>query len=119
MFLLAPSPVGADLDLSSLVRDPGSRESSRDEQLAHAGDPEAQFRLGQRYDAGKGVPRDYAEAFRWYRLAAAQGHVEAQLNVGLMYNEGQGVARDPAAGSDWLRRAADAGNATAQYSLGL
>ena len=27
------------------------------------------------YDNGEGVPQDYAEAVKWYRLAAEQGYV--------------------------------------------
>ena len=36
------------------------------------------------YDTGLGVPQDAAEAVRWFRLAAEQGHAEAQNNLGLM-----------------------------------
>lgn len=35
--------------------------------------PEAQFRLGVSYDAGKGVRQDYCEATKWYSKAAEQG----------------------------------------------
>jgi TPR repeat protein len=40
------------------------------------GDVNAQFALGFMYQEGKpqGVPQDYAEAARWYRLAADQGN---------------------------------------------
>ncbi len=30
----------------------------------------AQLNLGNMYDTGRGVPQDYAEALRWYWLAA-------------------------------------------------
>ena len=40
---------------------------------AKQGDTEAQFNLGIRYASGEGVPQDYAEAGRWFRLAAEQG----------------------------------------------
>ena len=33
-----------------------------------------------------------AEAARWYRLAADQGHAGAQYNLGLMYANGRGCA---------------------------
>ena len=35
------------------------------------------------YDNGEGVPQDYAEAVKWYRLAAEQGDARAQYNLGL------------------------------------
>ena len=39
--------------------------------LAEQGVAEAQFNLGWLYELGwGGVPKDYAEAARWYRLAA-------------------------------------------------
>ena len=37
-----------------------------------------QYTLGLIYANGDGVPEDDAEAVRWYRLAAEQGHASAQ-----------------------------------------
>ena len=48
--------------------------------LAEAGDAAAQYNLGVIFDQGRGVPRDTAEALRWYQLAAAQGYAAAQTN---------------------------------------
>ncbi len=45
--------------------------------LAEQGDANMQFNLGLMYARGRGVPRDYAEAVRWYRQAAAQGDKRA------------------------------------------
>ena len=41
------------------------------------------------YDEGLGVIPDYAEAVRWYKMAAVQGDARAQNNLGLMYNMGK------------------------------
>ena len=41
-------------------------------QLAENGHQWAQRRVGSMYAEGKGVPQDYQEAVKWYRLAAAQ-----------------------------------------------
>ena len=41
------------------------------------GDAEAQFDRGQMYFEGEGVPKDFAEAARSFRLAAAQSHTQA------------------------------------------
>jgi TPR repeat protein len=46
------------------------------------------------YDEGHGVPQDYKEAVKWYRLAAEQGDAFAQYNLGAMYAEGLGVLQD-------------------------
>ena len=44
------------------------------------------------YREAEGVPRDYAEAVKWYRKAAEQGYARAQHNLRLMYEKGQGNA---------------------------
>ena len=46
--------------------------------LALAGDTNAQYNLGLMYNNGDGVPQDYKEAVKWYRLAAEQGYAKAQ-----------------------------------------
>ena len=71
------------------------------------------------YDNGKGVPQDYAEAVKWYRLAAEQSYAAAQNNLGVMYYDGEGVPQDYAEAVKWYRRAAGQGYAAAQYNLGL
>ena len=83
------------------------------------GNAEAQNNLGFLYYTGQGVPQDYVEAARWYRLAADQGLAEAQYNLGLMYAEGEGVPQDDAEAARWYRLAADQGDAKAQKNLGL
>jgi TPR repeat protein len=45
---------------------------------AKRGEVEAQEMLGAMYAAGKGVKQDYAEALKWYRVAAEAGRVSAQ-----------------------------------------
>jgi len=35
----------------------------------------------QLIEYGQGVAQDRAEAIRWYRLAAAQGHADAQISL--------------------------------------
>ena len=86
---------------------------------AEAGVPSAQFSLGFRYNTGQGVPQDYVEAVRWYRLAADQGYATAQANLGVMYADGQGVPQDYVEAVRWYRLAADQGHARAQGNLGV
>jgi hypothetical protein len=45
------------------------------------------------YFDGRGVPQDFVEAVKWFRLAADGGHAEAKNNLVAMYLKGQGVAR--------------------------
>jgi TPR repeat protein len=58
------------------------------------------------YVDGKGVVQDYAEAVKWYRLAAAQGYADAQFNLGLMYGDGLGVLKNYKKAHMWLNLAA-------------
>jgi uncharacterized protein len=62
---------------------------------------------------------DYAQAVKWYRLAADQGHASAQFNLGIMYANGRGVSQDDTEVVKWYRLAADQGHADAQFALGL
>ena len=77
------------------------------------------YHLGAMYDFGTGVPKDDAEAGRWYRLAADQGNANAQYNLGNMYSDGAGVPQDDAKAIRWWRLAADQGLALAQVNLGV
>jgi len=65
------------------------------------------------------VKQDHAEAARWYRKAAEQGHADAQYNLGVMYENGQGVRQDHAESVRWYRKAAEQGHAEPQYNLGV
>ncbi len=62
--------------------------------LEEKGDAAAQFSLGFMYINGHGVPKNDAEAVKWYRLAAEQGNALAQLILGAMYEDGHGVPKD-------------------------
>ena len=87
-------------------------------ELAEAGDAEAQTELGERYEDGHDVGRDYWLAVSWYRRAAEQGYARGQTNVGRMYGLGRGVSRDDRESVRWYRRAAEQGYAHAQSNLG-
>lgn len=60
-----------------------------------------------------------AEAARWLRQAAQQGHAGAQSVLGWMHLTGIGVTRDDAAAARWLQPSAAAGQTAAQNNLGL
>ena len=84
---------------------------------AEQGDAYAQSNLGLMFRKGQGVPQDYSEAARWFRMAAEQGDADARNNLGLCYEKGQGVPLDYGEAAKWLRRAAEQQHATAQYNL--
>ena len=68
---------------------------------------------------GQGVSQDYAEAIKWFRLAAVQGDADAQYSLGRRYYNGEGVAKDYAEAAKWFRLGAEQGHAGAQYALGV
>jgi TPR repeat protein len=84
-------------------------EASGVDYILIAGDPAAEFALGQRYENGEGLLRDYAHALALYCAAADQGHAEAAYNIGWMFLNGRGVTRDEAVGAGWLRLSAERG----------
>lgn len=73
---------------------------------ANARDPEAQTNVGEIYEKGRSVERDYARAAEWYRKAADQGYARAQTNLGHLYERGLGVRKDPRMAAMWYERAA-------------
>ena len=82
-------------------------------QKADAGDRQAQFRLGSAYDSGTGVPRDGAEAMKWYLRAAEAGYAEAQNSVG----SGLQAEKRYEEARIWYERAAAQGHALAINNL--
>lgn len=86
---------------------------------AEVGDAAAQTRLGRAYANGQTLKQSYAEAAKWYRLAADHGHAPAQTALGELYEAGQGVPRDEAQAAQWYRRAADQGDTAGQYCLAV
>ena len=87
--------------------------------LARAGNPDAQHLLGLMYYMGRGVARDYKQAFGWHLKAAQQGKADAQYVVGAMYYTGNAVPQDQKHVVTWFRKAAEQGHAEAQHALGL
>ena len=58
------------------------------------------------FSNGRGVPQDYAEAARWYRLAADRGDAPAQYNLGLSYAKGEVGETDNVSAYVWFNLAA-------------
>jgi TPR repeat protein len=86
---------------------------------AENGDAKAQTFLGDCYSIGKGVPKDEAEAVKWWLKSAEQNDVYAQCFLGLSYYNGEGVRRNYAEAFKWLLKAAEQNNADAQDYLGV
>lgn len=97
----------------------GAGEISQILEQAENGSSEAQLKLGQAYQYGRGLPQDYQKALHWYEKAASQGEAEAQRPLGALYEMGRGVAKDFGKAAFWYEKAAEQGLARAQVNLGI
>ena len=98
-------------------------------QAAERGNPVAQLRLARLIDPGLTTlsagppppgdadPQAYAEAAKWYRLAAEQGEPAALRALGRLHLRGNGVAQSACESARWYHRAAVQGDRLAQHRL--
>ena len=78
--------------------------------LAEKGIAEAQCMIASIYHLGLGVSTDGAEAVKWYRRAAEQGHPVAYNNLGSIYRTGMlGVSIDHQKAKECYRKAVECG----------
>lgn len=99
-----------------LHAEPDPAEGLTDETLAalrrgaDAGDPEACYRLGRLLDDHRREPRDPAEAFRLFSLAAGQGHAGAAFCAGVLLQFGSLGESDHVEALRFYRMAAERGH---------
>jgi TPR repeat protein len=58
------------------------------------------------YAESHGVPQDFIEGAKWYRLAAEQGYPQAMYYLGLACARGEGVPQNNVSAHMWLNLAA-------------
>jgi TPR repeat protein len=73
--------------------------------------------MGCRYEQGRGLAVDFAQAVRWYRAAADQGIGPAICNLADKYEHGKGVGKDMRMAFALYREAARNGVVEAQRWL--
>jgi len=86
---------------------------------AEQGDAASQYALAKCYEEGRGVPQDFAEAFKWCEKAAVQGYADAEYMLGTCYAFGMHVSQDYPVAVRWHEKAASQGHPDAQYIVGL
>ena len=90
-------------DVRKAIAEKRSFDAFQDlQELAPAGDPVAQFTLGDMYRWGDIGSRNFEKALYWYTRSAKQGNVDAMLGLAGMYGAGEGVPQDKAAAYRWL-----------------
>ena len=77
-----------------------------------------QMWVGYCSDKGKGIRKDIAKAFEWYKKAAKNGNVWSMNQLGLKYERGEGTDKNLELAVRWYRAAAEKGHKYAQYNLG-
>ena len=90
-----------------------SDEQTNTKSKAIEGDSEAQFLIAElAYDK-----RNFKEAFRWFWLAAQNGHAEAADYLSVMYANGEFVSINYALSFQWCKIAANRGSEDAKEAL--
>lgn len=118
MLFVSAGVTGASATSASPVSDAQS-ELARLQSGAAAGDLNAMYQLGLRFQQGQGVRKDYGEAVMWFHRAAAEGNADAMLQLGFLHeNDGRGVPHDVSKAALWYSKAAKLGNGTAMFFLG-
>lgn len=88
-------------------------------QSADAGDPEAMYKVGLRYENGEGVEQNSEMAAAWYEESAEGGNRDAMYTIATLYERGEGVDQDYEKAAEWYEKAAEAGDAVAMHNIGL
>ncbi|MFO0997416.1 MAG: tetratricopeptide repeat protein [Alphaproteobacteria bacterium] len=113
-----PAQAGLDEGIAAYQRSDYAVALSEFQPLAKAGNPTAQYRLGQMYFLGQGVAQNPNEAAKWFRSAAEKGDAGAQYHLGLLFDTGRGVKENAAEAAKWFRLAAEQNDPQAQFTLG-
>jgi TPR repeat protein len=70
--------------------------------LAAEGHVKSAYYVGLFYHNAFGVPRDNAEAAKWFLQAAQKNDAQSQYYMGLLTAKGDGVEKDPVAAHMWF-----------------
>jgi TPR repeat protein len=101
--LLLPTLAAADYQDAIQAYANGRYEEALTEfrRLAAEGDAKALYYVGFFYHNGFGVPKDNAEAAKWFVKAAQKNDAQAQYYMGMLTAKGDGVEKDPVAAHMW------------------
>ena len=72
---------------------------------AEQGDAKSELELAKNYYNGRGVNKDYTEAFKWFYEAANDGIGEAEYYIANCYYEGIGTEKSYRLALDFFLRA--------------
>ena len=78
----------------------------------------ADYGIGERYDYGQGVEKDYVVSLEYYLRSAIFGYNRAEYEVGLCYEKGYGCDIDKEKAFKYYKRAYEHGSYDAIYKCG-
>ncbi len=107
-----------NLPMSIVLADASSSIFRFQSKLADQGNAEAQYKVGEMYELGKGVSPDNVKAREWLEKAANQGHRKAAYRVLLLDIKTQGMNAKRGELVNEITKEANAGSPDAQYFLG-
>ncbi len=84
---------------------------------ASQGHSGALYWLGDAYEFGIGVSKDFSKALEYYHKAAELDDKDAQYKIGTLYLDGREVEKDIPKAMEWFRKAAEQGSYLAQKKL--
>lgn len=84
---------------------------------ANKGNAAAAYKLGEMYEHGAGIGKDYGEALKWYRAAADAGDKYGQFRLGWFCQQGLGIQRDMQQARLWYERSAAQNDEWAYHML--
>lgn len=113
-----PAYANYEKGLRALEEHDDARAAEEFLKVAGQGDHRAMMALGAMYAGGRGVPKDYVEALRWYREAARYGRSDAIYRIGLIYEGGYGTRENSREAARQFLEAAKAGFVEAQAKVG-
>lgn len=87
------------------------------ELAASKGNSAAAYKLGEMFENGAGVGKDYDAALKWYRAAADAGDRYGQVRVGWFHQKGLGTPQDIQQALLWYQRSAQQDNEWAYHML--
>src|SRR5260221_9674397 len=96
-----------------LGTDRASAEFNSLKKDADAGQPDALYRLGCKYEGGKGVEKNLSEAVKCYQLAAEKNHASAWRRLGHCSLRSTGMKQSFPDAYSLFRRAVEAGESKA------
>jgi len=81
-------------------------------------DVNAQFKVGEMFEKGRGTPMNLKQALTWYSKAAKQYHMKSRYRLGYLHFHGIGVPVNKTKAYTYLKIPAQNGDVRAQYYLG-